>query len=172
MLNKKMEKALNEQVNRELFSAYLYLSMVAYFESLSLPGFAQWMRVQTQEELFHAMKMYDHINGRSGRVLLNAIDAPETKWASPKAAFDAAYKHEKFITECINDLVTAARKENDHATDAFLQWYVTEQVEEEQNASTIANQLKLIGDSSQSLLMLDRELGARVFTMPVAPSGA
>ena len=172
MLSKKMENALNEQVNREFFSAYLYLSMAAYFESLSLPGFARWMRVQTQEELLHAMKMYDHINERSGQVILKAIDAPETKWTSPKAAFGAAYEHEKFITGSINDLVTAARKENDHATDVFLQWYVTEQVEEEQNASTIANQLKLIGDSSQSLLMLDRELGARVFTMPVAPSGA
>ena len=170
MLGKKMEKALNEQINKELFSAYLYLSMTAYFESLSLPGFAQWMRVQTQEELSHAMKIYDHVNERGARVLLSAIDTPETKWTSPKAAFDAAYKHEKFITESINNLVTAARKENDHATDVFLQWYVTEQVEEEQNASTIANQLKLIGESSHSLLMLDRELGARVFTMPVDQS--
>ena len=109
MLSKKMENALNEQVNRELFSAYLYLSMVAYFVSLGLPGFAQWMRVQTQEELFHGMKMYDHINQRGGRVILRAIDAPVAEWVAPLAAFEAAYDHEKFITNSINKLVDLAR---------------------------------------------------------------
>ncbi|MCE5248758.1 ferritin [bacterium] len=166
MLSKKMEKALNEQINKEMYSSYLYLSMVAYFESLNLPGFSQWMRVQTQEELFHGMKIYDHINQRGGRVVLKAIDAPVTEWASPLAAFEAAYDHEKFITNSINKLVDLARTEHDHATDIFLQWYVTEQIEEEMNADTISRQLKLAGESPNALLMLDRELGARVFTMP------
>ncbi|MFC1608162.1 ferritin [Candidatus Latescibacterota bacterium] len=168
MLSEKMEKALNEQVNREYFSAYLYLSMVAYFESLNLPGFALWMRAQTQEEMFHGTKIYDHINERGGRVLLKAIDGPETVWASPLAAFDAALAHEQFISGCINDLVTAARGENDHASDIFLQWFVTEQVEEEQSVGNVAQQLKLVGDSPDALLMIDRELAARVFTMPSA----
>jgi len=144
--------------------------MAAYFESLNLGGFATWMRVQTQEELTHAMMIYDHINHRGGRVTLAKIDAPQSSWDSPKDAFDAAYAHEQFISKCINDLVTKARKENDHASDAFLQWFVTEQVEEEMNASGIAGRLNLAGDSMNALFMLDRELGARVFTPPAAAS--
>ena len=166
MLSKKMEKMINEQINREYYSAYLYLSMAAYFESLNLAGFSQWMRSQTQEELFHGTKLYDHVNERGGRVVLTAIDAPQTEWSSPLEAFEGAYAHEQLVTGWINDLVTAARNENDHASEIFLQWFVTEQVEEEQSTGGIAQQLKLIGDSPNALLMLDRELGSRVFTAP------
>ena len=166
MLSEKIQKALNEQITKEYYSAYLYLSMAAYFETLNLTGFAQWMRVQTQEELTHGMKIYDHINERGGKVVLEAIEKPETDWASPLAAFEAAYAHEQLITECINTLVTMARNENDHASDIFLQWFVTEQVEEEQSTGNIAQQLKLVGDSPDALLMTDREAGTRIFVMP------
>ncbi|MFH1487577.1 MAG: ferritin [Pseudomonadota bacterium] len=172
MLNKKMEKALNEQVNAELYSAYLYLSMEAYFKSLNLVGFAAWMRVQTQEELFHSMKFYDYINERGGRVLLKAIEAPQTQWKSPLGAFEAAYEHEQGVTALINGLVDLAIKEKDHATNNFLQWFVAEQVEEEDNTSGVVEQIKLIGEATGGLFMLDRELGQRTFTMPAASTAA
>jgi len=131
MISKKIEKALNKQINAELYSAYLYLSMVAYFESVNLPGFANWMKVQTQEELMHAMKIYDFVNERGGRVVLKAIEAPPTEWDSPLDAFEATYKHEQKVTGLINNLVNLAIEEKDHATSSFLQWFVNEQVEEE-----------------------------------------
>jgi ferritin len=166
MLSEKMEKALNGQVNAEMYSAYLYLSMVAYFESLSLNGFANWMRVQTQEEMTHAMKFYDFINERGGRVLLTAIEAPQTEWNSPLDAFEAAYAHEQKVSGLINDLVDLAKSERDHASDNFLQWFVAEQVEEEDSASNIIEQIKLVGEGSGGLFLLDRELGQRTFTAP------
>ena len=168
MFNKKMEKSFNEQINEELYSAYLYLSMVAYFESTNLPGFANWMRVQTQEEIVHAMKFYDYINQRNGRVALTALADPQIEWKSPMDAFEAAYKHELHITAKINELVNLAIEEKDHAANMFLQWFVNEQVEEEKNPLDIIQKLKMIKDSSESLYMLDKELAARVFTPPPA----
>jgi ferritin len=166
MLSKKMEEALNGQTNAEFYSAYLYLSMEAYFGRENLPGFANWMRVQTQEELMHAMKIYDFVLGRGGSVVLRAIEQPPAKWDSPLDVFEAVYKHEQKVTGLINDLVNLAVEEKDHATNSFLQWFVTEQVEEEDNASTVLSQLKLIKDSPQALFMMDKEMGQRVFTPP------
>jgi len=163
-----MEKSFNEQINEELYSAYLYLSMVAYFESTNLPGFANWMRVQTQEEVVHAMKFYDYINQRNGRVVLTALADPQIEWKSQMDAFEAAYKHEVHITAKINELVNLAIEEKDHAANMFLQWFVNEQVEEEKNPSDIIQKLKLIKNSSEGLYMLDKELATRVFTPPPA----
>ena len=168
MVKKKIEAALNKQLNAELYSSYLYLSMSAYFQSINLPGFANWMRVQTQEELVHAMKFYDFINERGGRVTLQKIDSPPTKWASPLNAFESAYKHEQKVTGLINDLVNLAVGEKDHATNIFLQWFVTEQVEEEASADEVVQKLKLVGKDSGGLFMLDGEMGQRVFTPPAA----
>jgi ferritin len=169
MLNKKMEEALNSQHNAELYSGYLYLAMCAYFQSMNLGGFATWMRVQAQEELVHAMKFYDFINTRGGRVLLKTIDGPPAEWDSPLAAFEAAYAHEQKVTGMINDLVGLAREEHDHATEIFLQWFVSEQVEEEDSANGVVQKIKLMGDARGGLFMLDGELGQRTFTPPAAP---
>jgi len=171
MISKKMEKALNEQVNAELFSAYLYLSMEAYFKSLNLNGIATWMRVQTQEEMMHAMKIYEFINERGGRITLKAIEGPETKWDSPLAVFKAVYEHEQKVTGMINNLVDLAIEEKDHATNTFLQWFVNEQVEEEASADQVIQQLKMMENAPGGMFMLDRELGLRVFTPP-ATQGA
>jgi ferritin len=171
MISKKMEKALNEQVNAELFSAYLYLSMEAYFKSLNLNGIATWMRVQTQEEMMHAMKIYEFINERGGRITLKAIEGPETKWDSPLAVFKAVYEHEQKVTGLINNLVNLAIEEKDHATNTFLQWFVNEQVEEEASADQVIQQLKMMENAPGGMFMLDRELGLRVFTPP-ATQGA
>ena len=171
MISKKMEEALNEQVNAELYSAYLYLSMESYFKSQNLNGFANWMRVQTQEEVAHATKIYDFINERGGRVTLKAIEGPQTEWDSTLAVFKAAYEHEQKVTSLINDLVDLAIKEKDHATNSFLQWFVNEQVEEEASADEIVQQLKMMENAPGGMFMLDRELGQRVFTPP-ATEGA
>jgi len=168
MLNKKIQPALNQQLIAELYSSYLYLSMSAYFQSVNLPGFANWMRVQAQEELVHAMKFYDFINERGGRVMLQQIEAPPTEWSSPLDVFENAYKHEQKVTGLINDLVNLAVKEGDHATNIFLQWFVTEQVEEEASADEVVQKLKLMGDDGGGLFMLDREMGQRIFTPPAA----
>jgi len=168
MISKKMEEALNEQVNAELYSAYLYLSMESYFKSLNLNGFANWMRVQTQEEVAHAMKIYDFVNERGGRIILKAIEGPETEWDSPLAVFEAVYVHEQKVTGLINDLVDLAIKEKDHATNTFLQWFVNEQVEEESSADEVVQQLKMMENAPGGMFMLDRELGQRVFTPPAA----
>ncbi len=163
-----MEKALNEQVNAEMYSAYLYLSMESYFKSLNLNGFANWMRVQTQEEMMHAMKIYDFINERGGRVLLKPIEGPQTKWDSPLAVFEAVLAHEQKVTGLINNLVDLAIEEKDHATNSFLQWFVTEQVEEESSADDNVKQLKMMEKAPGGMYMLDRELGQRIFTPPAA----
>jgi ferritin len=166
MISEKMQKALNDQITAEFYSAYLYLSMAAYFESLNFAGFANWMRVQTQEELAHGMLIYNHMNARGGRVKLAEIESPPVEWKSPQNVFEEAYAHEQKVTGRINALLDLAIEERDHATNAFLQWFVTEQVEEELNANTIANQLKIAGNSPNALFMIDRELAARVFTPP------
>jgi ferritin len=168
MIGKKLEEALNGQVNAELYSAYLYLSMESYFKSLNLNGFANWMRVQTQEEIVHAMKMYDFINERKGRAILKVIEGPPTEWDSPRAVFEAAYTHEQKVTGLINGLVDLAIKEKDHATSTFLQWFVNEQVEEESSADQIVQQLKMMENAPGGLFMLDRELALRVFIPPPA----
>ena len=141
--------------------------MAAYFESINLKGFANWMRVQAQEELTHAMRFFDYINERGGVVKLAAIEQPPTEWKSPLDVFEATYKHEVKVTGMINSLVNLAMKEKDHATYNMLQWFVAEQVEEEASADEIRQQLKLIGKDGRGILMLDRELGQRVFTPPV-----
>jgi ferritin len=161
MLSDRMQKALNGQVNAELYSSYLYLSMNAYFKSVSLDGFANWMNAQAQEELMHAMKFYDFINQRGGRTLLAAIEAPPAQWDSPLAVFEDTLKHEKKVTGLINGLVDIAMEERDHATQIFLQWFVTEQIEEEESVGNVLEQLKLLGDAKQGLFMMDRELAAR-----------
>jgi ferritin len=172
MLTEKMEKALNHQLNREMYSAYLYLSMSAYFQSTSLDGFANWMKVQAQEEMVHAMKFYGFVNDRGGRVTLLPIEAPPIEWASALSAFEDALEHEKKVTGLINDLVELALSEHDHATHIFLQWFVTEQVEEEDSANQVIQKLKLMGDARGGMFMLDRELGQRVFTPPAATAEA
>ena len=166
MLSEKVEKALNGQINAEMYSAYLYLSMSAYFQSISLSGFASWMKVQAQEEMVHAMKLYDFVNERGGRVTLQQIEAPQIEWDSSLAVFEAVYAHEQKVTGLINDLVELALTEHDHATNIFLQWFVTEQVEEEDSANEVVQKIKLIGDAHGGLFMLDRELGQRIFTAP------
>jgi ferritin len=166
MLSSKMQDALNGQLNAELYSSYLYLSMAAYFLDLNLGGFANWMRVQAQEEDMHAMKFYNFLNERGGRILLKAIDGPPTEWDSPLAAFEAVLEHEQKVTGLINDLVELALAEHDHATNIFLQWFVTEQVEEEDSANDVIQQIKMIGEAKGGLFMLDRELGQRTFTAP------
>lgn len=166
MISKNMEKAINEQINAEMYSAYLYLSMESYFRSLDLSGFANWMRVQVQEELMHAMKMYDFVDARGGRIILKSIATPQSEWKSPLAVFEATYKHEQKVTALINDLVNLAIEEKDHAANTFLQWFVNEQVEEESSADKIIQQMKMMKDAPGGMFMLDRELGLRVFTPP------
>jgi ferritin len=166
MIGKKMRDALNEQVNAELYSAYLYLAMDAYFQSENLPGFANWMRVQTQEEASHARKIYDYVNERGGRVTLKQIAAPPAEWDSPLAAFEAVSKHEQKVTGLINDLVNLAIQEKDHAANMFLQWFLNEQVEEEKNADEIVQKLKLMADAPGAMYMFDKEMAQRVYTPP------
>jgi ferritin len=162
MLNQEMQDALNVQINEELYSAYLYSSMAAYFESINLAGCAAWMHAQTQEELLHAQKMYHYISERGGRVILEAIAKPQAEWDTPLAAFEAAAAHEQHITGCINTLVDKAIALSDHATKGFLDWFVSEQVEEEATVDAIVQQLKFVKDSPHALFMIDRELGTRM----------
>lgn len=166
MLNKKIETELNKQVNAELFSAYLYLSMSAYLESINLSGFAHWMRIQAQEEQFHAMKIFDFINERGGRAILFEIEKPKTKWINVIQVAEEIYEHEQKVTGLINNLVDIAIQEKDHATNNFLQWFISEQVEEEAASENIVNQLKMVEGKGNGLFMLDKELNARVFTPP------
>ena len=172
MLNKKVEAALNSQINAELYSAYIYLAMAADLEDKNLPGAANWMKVQYQEELFHAQKIFDYVNERQGRVVLEAIEKPPAKWKSIIDCFEAAYKHELYISGRINDLVEISRKEKDNATYNMLQWFVAEQVEEESSVDEIVQKLKLVGDHGHGIFMVDRELATRVFTPPPAEGEA
>ncbi|MDX6381136.1 MAG: ferritin [Rubrobacteraceae bacterium] len=161
MLGKAVQDAMNEQIKNELYSAYQYLSMAAYCESVNLPGFAQWMRAQSREETGHAMKFYDFILDRNSRVVLQAIEGPVVEFGSPLEVFEQALQHEQEVTAMINDLYGLAVRENDYASQTFLQWFVTEQVEEEKNAGDVVETLRMIGDKSESLFLLDRELGRR-----------
>lgn len=161
MLTEVVQNALNEQLTREMYSSNLYLAMAGYFQSINLRGFAHWMRIQAQEEMTHAMKFFDYILDRGGTVKIAAISAPPFSWDSPLSAMEAALAHEQSITKHINELADMSIKEGDHATHIFLQWFVTEQVEEEANVNEILDRLKLIGDWKGGLLMVDNELGKR-----------
>jgi ferritin len=168
MIAKKTEEAFNQQLNAETFSAYLYWSMSAALEGMNLPGFANWMRIQAQEEMTHAMKFYDHIIERGGTVTLTAIEGPETQWTDVKAVFETTLEHEQKVTAMINDLMDLALAEKDHASTMFLQWFVTEQVEEEATAMDILGKLEIAGATAGGLYMLDKEMAGRVFTPPAA----
>lgn len=166
MLKKKVEDALNEQINAELYSAYLYFSMAAYFHSLNLNGYANWMQVQAQEEMTHVLKFYQYVNERGGRIKMKPVAGPPTEWKSPLKAFEAVYKHEQHVTSLIHKLVDLVVKEKDRPTESFLQWFVDEQVEEESSADDVIQQIKLAGETGPGVFLLDRELSARVFTPP------
>ncbi len=161
MISKAMQEAINEQINKEMFSSYLYLSMAAYFEGAGLPGAAKWMYVQAGEEHEHAMKLFEHLVDRGGKVTLKAIAAPEVDWASPMAAFEAVYKHEQFVTKSIHELYEVALKEKDYAAQIMLHWFIDEQVEEEKNASEIVDSMKRIEAHETAILQLDHQLSKR-----------
>jgi ferritin len=160
-LSKKMQDALNEQIKEELASAYIYLSMAAYCESINLGGFAHWMRGQSQEELEHAFKFYDYIHDRGGRVVLHALEQPPIEFDGPTDVFEKTLEHEQFITGCIHKLYALAAEEKDYASLGILQWFVDEQVEEEKSAGDILEMLKMVGDKGQGLILLDRQLAQR-----------
>lgn len=163
MLKDTVLKALNNQINAEIYSAYLYLSMSAWFEDKGLSGFANWMKVQYQEELTHAMKFFDYVHERNSRVILEPIEGVPTEFKSVIDAFEQTLQHEQKVTALIDDLVSTAIKANDHATQSFLQWFVDEQVEEENNVNSILDDLKLINGQGNGLFMLNRELASRTF---------
>jgi ferritin len=156
-----MQDAINDQINKELYSSYLYLSMAAYFEDTNLPGFAHWMRIQEAEEREHAMKLYDFLLERGGRVFLKAIDAPKTEWKSALEVAEEVAAHEAKVTASIYALYETALKEKDYPAQVMLQWFITEQVEEEKNAAEIVANLKLIEARGTAILMLDHRLGKR-----------
>jgi ferritin len=161
MISKKMQDAINEQINAELYSAYLYLAMAAFFESRNLDGAAKWMEAQAGEEQAHAMKFYKFVFERGGRVTLKGIDTPPAEWKSPTDVFESTYAHEQKVTGMINQLVELARAEKDYAAEVLLQWYVKEQVEEEATASKIAERMKMVQDSPNGMFMMDAHLGRR-----------
>lgn len=167
-ISNKMSDAMNKQINAEMYSAYMYLSMAAWFEKENLTGFANWMKVQAQEEMAHAMKFYNFIIERQGAVKLMAIDCPPSDWNGPLAVFQDVLKHEQKVTGLINGLTDIAVAEKDYASQIFLQWFVSEQVEEEAAAEAMVQKLKLMAGAPGAIFMLDRELGGRVFTPPSA----
>ncbi len=167
MISKTLEEAINNQINRELFSEYYYLSMASYFNSTGLSGFENFFLVQVEEERFHAMKMYRFLNERGGRVFLKEIEAPKTEFNSPLEVFELAYAHERLVSDMINSLMDLAIRENDHAAKRHLDWFVEEQVEEEASMETTLNKLKLVKGEGHGLLMMDNELAQRIFTPPV-----
>lgn len=168
MLSEKILKALNRQMNAESASAYLYMGMAAWLDARNLRGCAAWMKAQAHEEFRHAMKFYDFINERGGRVILQPVDAPPSSWDGVLDAFQKTLEHERHVTARINDLVNVAIEERDHATNIFLQWFVTEQVEEEDSVNDLLHKLRLVNGEGQGMLLLDKDLAARVFTMPAA----
>lgn len=163
-LSKRMEDALNSQLNRELYSAYLYMSMAAFFESQNFEGMANWMKVQSNEEMTHAMRFYNYILNRNGRVILTPIEGPQTEWGSPLHVFENSYQHEREITKFIYNLVDLSLEEKDHTTNVFLDWFITEQAEEEMSVSRVVEKIKLMKDAPGAMFMLDAELAKRTFT--------
>jgi ferritin len=168
MISKKMQDLINKQINMEIGSAYIYYSMSAWAQDQDLPGLANWMRIQALEELTHGDKFFHYMVERGARVVMDKIDKPQTEWKTPVAVMETTLGHENKVTASINALVTQARKENDHATDNFLQWFVAEQVEEEANATALLKQFKMLEKAPGGVYMLDKELAARVFVPPVA----
>jgi len=166
MISQKLQDALNDQINKEMYSEYYYLSMASYFNSIGLNGFENFFLIQVEEERFHSMKMYNFLNEKGGRVILKAINEPATEFKSTLEVFQLAYDHEKFVSKCINELMDVAIEVKDHATKSFLNWFVDEQVEEEATMDSILNKLKLINGDGMGLLMLDKELSVRTFTPP------
>lgn len=161
MLSQKMQDAINDQIQKEIYSSYLYLAMAAHAEAENLPGFANWMYLQSKEERAHAMKFFHHVNERGGRVVLQAIEQPQLEWASPLAMFQGVLEHERFVTASIHRLYELAVEEKDYPAQVMLHWFIDEQVEEEANASQIVDLLEKVGDKMQALIMLDRQLGSR-----------
>lgn len=161
MLSKKLESAINKQINKELYSAYLYLSMATHLDANNLPGSAHWMRAQFREEQGHAMKFYRYVYERGGQVTLKPIDGPPTEFGSLLSIFEQVLEHEKKVTGLINNLYALALAENDYASQIFFQWFVSEQVEEEDNATQIIETLKMVGEKGQALFLLDRQLAQR-----------
>ena len=167
MLSKKIEAAFNNQLNAELYSGYLYLSMASWFERMNLKGFAHWLKVQTQEETVHALKFYNYLIDRGAAVKMMAIEGPVTDWETPLILFKSVYKHEQKVTSLINNLMDLALAEKDHASKVFIDWFVNEQVEEESNASQVVEKLKMVGTETSALYVLDKEMGARIFNLPI-----
>lgn len=163
MINEKVRNAMNEQVKLELESFYIYMSMVAYFHNQGLDGMAHWMRCQAHEEMIHAMKFFDHILDRGGAVTLLDLKQIKTTWKEPLEAWQDAYEHEKFITGKINGLTKISREENDYTSEPLLSWFLNEQIEEEKNTEKVSRELAMVKGSKEGILMLDRELAARVF---------
>jgi len=167
MINEEVAKVLNEQVNKELYSAYLYLSMSAHFSDLGLMGFANWMRIQFQEEQAHGMLIYDFLINRGAKVDLAAIAAPNGLYKSPLDVMEVVLKHEVYVTGLINNIITIAESVKDRATISYMNWFIDEQVEEEANAQDIISKLKMIGEDKSALYLLDKDLSARVFVQPM-----
>ncbi len=167
MIDKRMEDAINKQINEEMYSAYLYLSMSAWFDSIGLKGFANWMMVQFKEEMDHAMKFYNYLHSQGATVKLMAIQEPPHEWESPLHAFEETLKHEQHITKCINELVDLAEELKDRATYNMLQWFINEQVEEEENDREIIDMLKMVEGSKHGIFMIDKELAQRQYTPEV-----
>ena len=166
-MNEKLQQAFNDQINKELYSEYLYMSMFAYFDRMNLQGFKNWMNVQMQEEHAHAMGMFNYVHERGGKVVLQAIEQPQTDWESPVALFEHVLEHEKFVTSRINALMDVAEEVKDRAAVSFLDWYLKEQVEEEANVGNVLKTLKMICNDQNCLYMLDKELATRTFVAPV-----
>ncbi len=164
MISKKMEDAFNKQINEELYSAYLYQSLSAFAARIGLEGFANWFQIQVQEEISHSQKFYSFISERGGKIKFLQINEPPAEFGSPLELFELTLEHEQHITKCINNLMNLAVDEKDHASQIFLQWYITEQVEEENNVKTILDKLKLVGKEGHGLFMIDKDLSTRVFT--------
>ena len=169
-MDKKLEKLINEQITKEYYSSYLYLSMAAYFESMGLTGFTAWMKIQAEEEMIHMRMFFTYVNERGGRVILESIDKPPGDFESIKDVFEQTLEHEKLVTASINNLYKVSKDINDNASTIFLQWFITEQVEEEKNAKDIIDRLALIKEDPMGILMIDKELGSR--PQPVAPAAA
>ncbi|MDH3982445.1 MAG: ferritin [Kiritimatiellaceae bacterium] len=168
MISKKMQDALNEQMNKEFYSAYMYLAMSAYSNTLGLPGFSHWMRMQYEEEIMHVTKMYDYILDQGGVVELKTIEQPEKEYGTPLQIFEKTLEHEQYVTGLINDLMGLAFDERDYATQTFLQWYVTEQVEEEANVNDILSPLRMVGEDKGGLMMIDQQLAGRMAPTPLS----
>ena len=171
MLDEKVERGINDQINAELYSAYLYYSMAAYFEGLSLKGFSHWLRVQALEEMTHVQKFFEYLNDRGGRVVLAPIEAPPSEWGSPLEVFEQVYAHEVEVTGLINKLMDLVLATSDHASSSFLQWFVSEQVEEEASADEVLQKLVLVDKTEGGLFLLDQELDKRTFVLPAALAG-